>query len=413
MAPARGKKLNLREIGDDRLTETVKLKDIRPTKRKKTTQATKDDPCGPLKPVAQGKGSYLVGKLAGMMYMPVDIFSIVCLLLTLADLLALARTSRRLRGILVTREWEGIWRGAREFSYPTLPACPADLCEPQYANLMFTSTCQGCGTRRATKTDYSLRIKYCRSCWDNDILFRDDACELHGEYRHLFRYAQTNLSAEVGPYLKSILVKVIAEQDAITGTTDKDKEHANAVLIHKWTERCKMMVETGKNMQTWQDSEASNKRGNLEALYARRLQSIKGHLFSLGYTEADLPIRDKAYDSFIRRRTELTPQNWERIRPGLEALVGEYRDMRIRTGKATRTAQRRFSLLTLYRQLVDQVLAKDSPDHQRQRRLTYPDDVAFLELPQIVAILDGDTDDVSEDAWQAVADDVRYFILVG
>ena len=65
------------------------------------------------------------------------------------DLLRLARTSNDLRGILMSKSSEIIWRAARR-NVEDLPPLPLDLNEPQYAHLLFESYCHvgacSCGT---------------------------------------------------------------------------------------------------------------------------------------------------------------------------------------------------------------------------------------------------------------------------
>jgi len=59
------------------------------------------------------------------------------------DLLRLARSTRGLNDILMSRHSRLIWRTARTY-YPGLPGCPADLSEPEYARLVFERDCHVC-----------------------------------------------------------------------------------------------------------------------------------------------------------------------------------------------------------------------------------------------------------------------------
>ncbi|KAF9071236.1 hypothetical protein BDP27DRAFT_536276 [Rhodocollybia butyracea] len=67
------------------------------------------------------------------------IFEIFCYLEP-GDLLRLARTSRDLRGILMSKTSGNIWYTARG-NVKDLPPLPKDLNEPQYAHLLFESYC--------------------------------------------------------------------------------------------------------------------------------------------------------------------------------------------------------------------------------------------------------------------------------
>jgi len=56
------------------------------------------------------------------------------------DILALSRTSKDFRALLMRKSATPIWKVARE-NVPNLPPCPLDLHEPQYANLLFETSC--------------------------------------------------------------------------------------------------------------------------------------------------------------------------------------------------------------------------------------------------------------------------------
>jgi len=55
------------------------------------------------------------------------------------DVLRLARTTKALRNVLMSRTAMSIWKQA--LSNDELPKCPDDLTEPQYANLAFSEHC--------------------------------------------------------------------------------------------------------------------------------------------------------------------------------------------------------------------------------------------------------------------------------
>ncbi|KAF8600133.1 hypothetical protein BDV93DRAFT_448131, partial [Ceratobasidium sp. AG-I] len=80
------------------------------------------------------------GKLEAFMNLPVEIFSEIAIYLFPLDLIVLARTNKFFRQILMRRPAIQIWRSA-ERNVEDLPPCPKDLCEPQYAALMFTKNC--------------------------------------------------------------------------------------------------------------------------------------------------------------------------------------------------------------------------------------------------------------------------------
>ena len=69
---------------------------------------------------------------------------------------------------------------------------------------------------------------------------------------------------------------------------------------------------------------------------------------------------------------------------------------RILHEQATRRYKRRTKLSKLYASLVTQLLANDpSPDSGNSKR-TCPEEAVFIEQPQVVALLDEDTEDITQ-----------------
>ena len=56
------------------------------------------------------------------------------------DVLNLARTSKRLRAILLSKGNRQVWRIALH-AVPLLPPCPKDMSEPLYTALVFDTYC--------------------------------------------------------------------------------------------------------------------------------------------------------------------------------------------------------------------------------------------------------------------------------
>ncbi|KAF8600099.1 hypothetical protein BDV93DRAFT_448232, partial [Ceratobasidium sp. AG-I] len=83
------------------------------------------------------------GTLRVFMNLPPEVFLEVATHLRPLDLLALARTNKFFRHIFMSRSIIHIWRAA-ERNVAGLPPCPKELCEPQYAALMFTKNCSVC-----------------------------------------------------------------------------------------------------------------------------------------------------------------------------------------------------------------------------------------------------------------------------
>ncbi|KJA22478.1 hypothetical protein HYPSUDRAFT_139140 [Hypholoma sublateritium FD-334 SS-4] len=80
------------------------------------------------------------GILRQLMEMPIDILFEIFGHLKPLDLVHMARTTKELRALLMSRSSISVWRTARS-SIPGLPDCPNDLSEPRYATLAFGKSC--------------------------------------------------------------------------------------------------------------------------------------------------------------------------------------------------------------------------------------------------------------------------------
>ncbi|RDX45051.1 hypothetical protein OH76DRAFT_1026402 [Lentinus brumalis] len=88
------------------------------------------------------------------------------------DLLHLARTTKALRKLLMTRSASAIWRCARENVFD-LPDCPKDMDEPTYASFMFEPHCQICFRERVKVTVEVLwvcRVRCCKLCFRRNFV---------------------------------------------------------------------------------------------------------------------------------------------------------------------------------------------------------------------------------------------------
>ncbi|KAF8602454.1 hypothetical protein BDV93DRAFT_194002 [Ceratobasidium sp. AG-I] len=109
--------------------------------------------------------------LSGLVDLPIEIFAEIASLAQPGDLLSLARCCKPLREMLM-RPWVAyIWRSA-ENNVEELPHCPEDMCEPQYAALLFTNFCTSCGEKTSSQADPNLRVRLCSECCATKFVFR-------------------------------------------------------------------------------------------------------------------------------------------------------------------------------------------------------------------------------------------------
>ncbi|EIW52750.1 uncharacterized protein TRAVEDRAFT_90169, partial [Trametes versicolor FP-101664 SS1] len=80
------------------------------------------------------------GRLDLLMRAPVDIFYEIVSHLHPLDLINVARTSKPLRTLLMTRKSRSVWRSCLG-NVRGLPPCPDEMNEPAYAALLFERIC--------------------------------------------------------------------------------------------------------------------------------------------------------------------------------------------------------------------------------------------------------------------------------
>ncbi|OJT07262.1 hypothetical protein TRAPUB_1891 [Trametes pubescens] len=129
--------------------------------------------CREKKPVENTKGKKPtgrnVGKLMGVMKMPLDVFFEIASHLHPLDVLQLSRVSNELRGMLLSRQSRHIWIAARKNIDPPFPDIELAISEPKLAHLLFEQVCNACGAGRAQFTNYAIVVRFCASCMKTNI----------------------------------------------------------------------------------------------------------------------------------------------------------------------------------------------------------------------------------------------------
>ncbi|KAJ3836321.1 hypothetical protein F5878DRAFT_663089 [Lentinula raphanica] len=264
--------------------------------------------------------------------MPLDIFCY----LEPRDLLRLARTTKDLRGILMSRSSENIWRIARG-NVEGLPPCPVDLNEPQYANLLFESYCHVCmRSGRCDNILWNFRMRSCQKCLHT--------FQMAGG--HLDPHPLNQHRVEIIPqecvhvthrkchyYIRNTEIeqRYKAEYDAIETQEDRD-----AWISRKKDERLAIK----KNNQLcadWVKKSLQNRANELAALRKDRKAAILSRLGEIGWRdEAETIIRGSPHDDdpfsnlkSVRQPKNLTDHGWRSIRDELVKFLSDAKDERL------------------------------------------------------------------------------------
>ncbi|KAI0768933.1 hypothetical protein BC629DRAFT_806667 [Irpex lacteus] len=95
--------------------------------------------------------------------MPMDVIYEICFHLQPKDLLNLARSSKNLRSIFMSRSMRHVWRATGR-NVSGLPPCPRDLNEPSYASLLFDTSCSNCMRKNCGRVYWRCRVRLCNYC---------------------------------------------------------------------------------------------------------------------------------------------------------------------------------------------------------------------------------------------------------
>ncbi|KAG8958404.1 hypothetical protein FRC03_009172 [Tulasnella sp. 419] len=337
--------------------------------------------------------SRVVGRLADLMNMPVDVFAEICSHLFPIDLLHLAWSSKRLRSILMSKTARPIWRSSREHQLPTLPPCPDDLSDPQYIALLFSNICQACGSNRAQRTHFSLRTRHCASCYPKHVLTRKAllrgpcVVDLRGAV-NLLNALPGDISSQGYAYNLVQLQKCLKEYRAI----NSDEGRAEYVATQ---EENKNKVKThAKNVEGWHEEQSKFKAQQMGDIAQARWESIKKKLNELGWKEEDFPsMYSSQWTKLTRKHQALTDKVWKNLYPKLQPLLEARRTARLEREKADRRVQRRIRIEDLYQKYQK---SKNQDD------IFYPMAGRILAIPCIKDLLKDDvTGEITEARWEA------------
>ncbi|KAG9123855.1 hypothetical protein FRC07_013732 [Ceratobasidium sp. 392] len=108
-------------------------------------------------------------KSPGLLTIPFEVFAHIISNAQPGGLLALARTCKTMRNILMRKSMANMWEAAEQKTHK-LPARPKGMSSPQYAALAFFNECSLCGEDRDIKLYAKLRVRLCESCSASELI---------------------------------------------------------------------------------------------------------------------------------------------------------------------------------------------------------------------------------------------------
>ncbi|KAG8697172.1 hypothetical protein FRC08_006695, partial [Ceratobasidium sp. 394] len=315
-------------FAEDSEPETVK-----PKTRKRVRKDRRDSDAPVEPPIKRSRGKQ--GKLKGLMNMPIEVFTEIAKYLYPLDLILLSRANKFFRQLLLSRSAIQTWRHALS-NVDGLPPCPEELCEPQYAALMFTKYCSMCGKQAPRPMDPRLLVRLCVPCRDEQIRPVEP-----GEYGLL------PMSCTILPAKKGRRPWCCLRNDAATLNNELQLA-GDRVATSRWMERKRQEMERQiKNAQPlirFLQQQETEQSDSLVVRRGQREEAIRSRLLGLGWAEGDFEMREKSgmkqWKSLVCVAKPLTERNWETILPQLTPLLERSRELRLEAETLQRGQQR-------------------------------------------------------------------------
>ncbi|KAF8600706.1 hypothetical protein BDV93DRAFT_525280 [Ceratobasidium sp. AG-I] len=356
------------QVEDD--SEYDEPKEPKP-KRQRTSQVAK---AATRKKQVRGKQ----GRLAGLMKMPIDIFTEIALYLMPGDIIVLARSNKFFRNLLMNRSAAHIWHGVMR-NVPQLPPCPPEMCEPQYLALIYSRTCSMCGKNVTRRMDEVLRVRLCGSCRNTSTVLRRG---LPIEVQPLVHY-----STKIVPSKRrwgGELYCLRSDVDEVLLEVAKLEKAGNVRELGAWKAEREEEVAARRLHSTvlkaFLDHLESQGHSEKNGLKSERRNEIERRLIEIGWEQKDLRFgyfERREWDQLVEQPKPLTERIWTNIKPKLIPLLERNRDSRLANEKAQRKYARKMKLS----QLLNNIKHTDSPLIDTDIMNPTPSSIAVLHAP--------------------------------
>ncbi|KAG9075146.1 hypothetical protein FS749_013214, partial [Ceratobasidium sp. UAMH 11750] len=261
------------------------------------------------------------------------------------DILALSRSNKFFRNLLMQRSAKHIWKTALG-NVPGLPRCPADLCEPQYVALLYSKYCSICGASVVRPMEPYLHVRLCNPCRKEQLMNSD---EIEDETLRSFIPQTPKLPGQVGFCLRSDKERIEAIYNDLAKVdgelTDDDLPWANQQLM-----RCIMRLRHGGKLETFLQEEAESRAEELETSKSRRREEIKRRLGDAGWDELDWSFPEfvaRKWAHLVEGPKPMTDRVWQNLYPKLVPWLTKNREHHTKRLKSERWGHRQRQLRRL------------------------------------------------------------------
>ncbi|KAF7374998.1 hypothetical protein MSAN_00385900 [Mycena sanguinolenta] len=400
-------------IGDDEFRDVEEdeeeIEVVPKKKRRRVAKST--DPASEDQKIKRVRGRR--GILSSLREFPLDLIAEIFGHLNPLDLLSLARTTKEIRGILMSRSSAFIWKESRSH-VEGLPDLPRDLCEPQYANLCFSTHCHQCLATPVLTIIWSARLRLCKKCIEahfgnSDRILDETKLELiplealvpsYQDFSRGWRRAQELFSIDIA-------AKLSEECEAFRedGNLQTSDPKYIAWFAQKKDEMEEINAHAGSCAEWALDRTMERKNELYDARRLRR-EAIVKRLTALGWGE-EIPLHTREFSrhKLVKQPKELTDRIWKNIEAPLVEFLTDLKEKRLVAARAKLIRERRLFAAQVYDKFREalppdapyppkvevlltepfRAVIEDTPDGPDQKLTEESFAAAILSLPEFIA----------------------------
>ncbi|KAG9119827.1 hypothetical protein FRC07_004947, partial [Ceratobasidium sp. 392] len=229
----------------------------------------------------------------------------------------------------MSRSFANVWKAA-EGNVEGLPSCPKELCEPQYAALVFAKHCSMCGNQALRPMDPILLVRLCTECRDQQAVETSKVTD-----STLVFASRTWCLYDQAKAIKDKL-NALESEGNVEATEQWKKERRH--IVQTRIKDAQPLITFLKKIENEHDYELSTVRKQREA-------EVKSRLIKLGWEQRDMSVWDREWrrqwKSAACIAKPLTERGWENILPTLVAYLERNRDRRLKQERERRQWERR------------------------------------------------------------------------
>ncbi|KAL5638108.1 hypothetical protein ACGC1H_002383 [Rhizoctonia solani] len=286
----------------------------------------------------------LKGKLSGVFSLPIEVFMEIIQHLPLPDVLSLSRSNTFFYQMLMTRSMATlhVWRAAVE-NVPGLPRCPEDLCEPQYATLIYSKHCTMCGASVIRSMDPYLNVRLCKDCTEVHVIHTS---ELPGGLQDLVPHSGLTRMKASRYDTRTCLIrdkeKFEEWMDSLLANGPMT-EQAMRSEISKRMAVITTRLEYASEMKDFLRTIAEARTKQIDQLKEQRRQDVRRRLEEAGWQDADWTFPEfvaRRWASLVEAPQALTDRAWEKLYPTLVPYLEKNRRSQTERSKIIRRGKR-------------------------------------------------------------------------